>query len=91
MKVVAIGSKFFVKFYRMFRVEGIEVSNSGEMLSAIQNIMKEGHVGVILVEKKMAKEIKEEIFQAKVEKPIPIIIDVDLSDMKNILSSLNNT
>mgnify|MGYP001770752565 FL=1 len=49
MRVVAIGTKIFVNAFRLVGADGIEVSNSRQMLEELQRVLSSGDVGLVLL------------------------------------------
>ncbi len=76
MRVVAIGTKIFVNAFRLVGADGIEVSNSRQMLEELQRVLSSGDVGLVLLSDDLASEITPELAVIKGKYAVPLIYEL---------------
>lgn len=73
MRVVAVGSRSFIMGFRLAGVRGIEVTDAKEILSAINKLMSDPEVGLIILSEELTCEIRNEINEIRSKKSMPLI------------------
>lgn len=76
MEVVAIGSRAFVNAFRLAGIKGVEVSSPEEMLRTVNNLIKTGGVGLILLSDDLAREIRIKLAEIKKRYATPLIYEL---------------
>ena len=76
LKVLAIGNRIFVTSFQMAGIEGIDVQNSKEALSRINQIHSRSEAGLILLSDDICKEIRLDLARIRSLKPIPLIFEL---------------
>jgi len=78
MRVIAIGKDDFINFYKLFGVYGIKVSNYSELLPILKRLLDSENISIVLVDERLTDKIKSELAKIKLEKPIPLMVEMEL-------------
>ena len=76
MRIVAIGNRSFVSGFQLGGVSGLEVKSSQDAWEAINNLVVEDDVGLIIVSDDVARPIQDKLTQMRSKKPVPLIYGV---------------
>jgi V/A-type H+/Na+-transporting ATPase subunit F len=76
MKVVAVGGKAFVTGFVLSGVNGEYVSTSSAALQAVERLVRDPPVGLIMVSDDVARPIQSQLTALKSKKAIPLIYEI---------------
>lgn len=76
MKIVAVGSRVFVTGLRLAGIEGLMVDSSKEALDAVNRLIKNREVGVVLLSDDISKSIRAKLNEIRSKHPTPLIYEV---------------
>jgi vacuolar-type H+-ATPase subunit F/Vma7 len=76
VKVVAIGGRAFVTGFVLSGVTGECVSSPGEALEAVNKLMADSNVGLVMISDEVAKPIREELTAIRSKRAVPLIYEV---------------
>jgi vacuolar-type H+-ATPase subunit F/Vma7 len=76
MKVVAIGGRAFVTGFVLSGVTGECVSSPKEALEAVNKLIADSNVGLVMISDEVAKPIREELTAIRSKRAVPLIYEV---------------
>lgn len=76
MKIVAVGTRVFVSGLRLAGIEGFKVDNSAEALDAVNRLLKDKEVGLILLSDDISRSIRSRLNEIRSKHPTPLIYEV---------------
>ena len=76
MKVVAIGGRSFVSGFMLGGVEGIEATDSKQVLQEVKRLMALKDVGLVLVSDDLSKSIRNELTDIRSKTPVPLVYEI---------------
>ena len=84
-----IGSRDLVVGFRMVGVLGVEVRSVGEAEEALSRAFKTPDVAIIIVDEQFSSGFREKIAKHRLEKIIPLIVEVSTKSGTDLSSSLS--
>lgn len=76
MRILFIGDPLLVDGYRLAGIDAIAVSSPDALLESLKaSLAKEG-VGIILLDQDYASQVKGEIYDIKLKREMPVILEV---------------
>lgn len=61
---------------RLAGVDGVVVHERGELYEALQNVIKDKEVGIVLLTEKFGREFPEIIDDIKLKRKIPLLVEI---------------
>lgn len=61
---------------RLAGVDGVVVHERGELYEALQNVIKDKEVGIVLLTEKFGREFPEIIDDIKLERKMPLLVEI---------------
>ena len=61
---------------RLAGVDGVVVHERGELYEALQNVIKDKEVGIVLLTKKFGREFPEIIDDIKLKRKMPLLVEI---------------
>ena len=61
---------------RLAGVEGVVVHERGELYEALQNVIKDKEVGIVLLTEKFGREFPEIIDDIKLKRKMPLLVEI---------------
>ena len=61
---------------RLAGVDGVVVHERGELYEALQNVIKDKEVGIVLLTEKFGREFPEIIDDIKLKRKMPLIVEI---------------
>ena len=61
---------------RLAGVDGVVVHERGELYEALQNVIKDKEVGIVLLTEKFGREFPEIIDEIKLKRKMPLLVEI---------------
>lgn len=61
---------------RLAGVDGVVVHERGELYEALQNVIKDKEVGIVLLTEKLGREFPEIIDDIKLKRKMPLLVEI---------------
>ena len=61
---------------RLAGVDGVVVHERGELYEALQNVIKDKEVGIVLLTEKFGREVPEIIDDIKLKRKMPLLVEI---------------
>ncbi|MGA2573648.1 MAG: V-type ATP synthase subunit F [Candidatus Methanomethylicaceae archaeon] len=76
MKVFFIGDPLLVNGYKTSGVDAVPVTSGEELLKSLEDVLKTGNLGIVLVDHDYSSQVKDKIEQIKMKSVVPVIVEV---------------